>query len=407
MIRLPAIFALLLIPIPVSAQETVSDYLLTAFEDSEVTGYQNQIDFIRPQNYRIPVLDELELRVGNDELIYEDLQYAVRVRPSNPWLIRRNKAFFNATREELSARKRLEFKQALQVRYEQALSFFEARELQNSTQSQLDLLREQTNIFQENPESSLFDAKDFVEAKLDMVEDIEQLNDLMIDVDRARRTISLTLGNRSFEWNEFELITISTIDSLSNEIARSVSPSAEVDYLTKRAEVARQEVRKEKADFDIGFVQAEYFPFTNRDSEFGFAAGITIPIFRNNKPQIAERKLDQLDLESELITEQKRDSVNKVVELEYLKSTITHYELLEDEVNKLGLEELKSNLSKSSDFNPIVITELEIASLRLRELLIESKYRVLEQFIDFIFAFDAPIQQPLTNYLSNKLVRIQ
>ena len=41
------------------------------------------------------------------------------------------------------------------------------------------------------------------------------------------------------------------------------------------------------------------------------------------------------------------------------------------------------------------------------ERLIDAKYRVIDQFIDFLFTFDAPNKQPLVNYLSKSLEQIQ
>lgn len=407
MIRIYTLLILLCLPLKSLGQETISDYLLTAFEDPEVTSFDAQKDFMRPENFRLPVIDELELRIGNDELLYEDLQYQVRIRPSNPWLIRRNNAFFNATRLQLSARKQLEFKEALKDRYETALSFLSNSKQLSLAKEQLKLADQLTSVFEDYPESDLFDANDFVDAKLNMVDEIGQVNEEMLRVDRTGRLISLTLGNSDFDWADFKLISIEVIDSLSNQIIHSRYTPADLNYIASQIEVARQEVRKEKADFDIGFIQGEYFPFTNRDSEFGFAAGINIPIFRKNKPQIAERRLDEIELKNDLLAQEYRDSVNKVLEFEYLKSVIAQHRLLEGEIEKLGLSELQKDLNRSRDFDPVTAIELEMATLKLRKMIIESRFRVIEQFIDFIFSFDIPNQQPLINYLSQNLDRIK
>ena len=390
-----------------SAQVTVSDFLLTAFEDSDVTGYDNQISFIKGRNYRIPWIDEVELRIGNDELIYEDVQYAFRLRPSNPWLVRRNNALFNATRKELTARQSIEFKDALVSRYEQTLRFLYLKESLFYSNQQLELNRKLADIFQQNPESGLFDPKDFVDAKLDVVNEIEQMDDLRLSFTKNQLEISSILGNSEYNWDGFSLIEIAQIDSISNHIAQVSLPSTEYKYILAQQEVARQETRKEKADFDIGFIQGEYFPFTNRDSEFGFCAGITIPIFKKNKPQIAERTLDELELKSDLAQQQSRDSVAKLIDFEYLKSTISHFQRLQDEVETLGLQELRQTLMQSEDYDPITLIKLEIAISKLNERLIDAKYRVIDQFIDFLFTFDAPNKQPLVNYLSKSLEQIQ
>ena len=282
------------------AQETVPDYLLTAFEDRNLQRYDAQQTFLTPRNYRLPLIDELELRAGNDELIYEDLQYAVRIRPANPWKVRRNNAFFNATKKELSLRKELEFKENLLSRYEDVLDYFFEQESYNLVLKQTSLTTQKATIFQQNMESDLFDAREFAETKIDQVEKLEALDDVLTEWNKVRKNISVIFGVSDFSWTEFESISVSTIDSLASVLAQTSISSKELELIAQRIEVARQEVRVEKADFDIGYIQGEYFPFTNRDSEIGYSVGITIPIFQNNRAQIAERRLDEIELRSEL-----------------------------------------------------------------------------------------------------------
>ncbi len=389
------------------AQETVSDYLLTAFEDLNLKQYDAQRNFLSPRNYRLPIIDELEVRAGNDELIYEDLQYAVRIRPGNPWKIRRNNAFFNATKKELSLRKELEFKENLLSRYEDVLEYFFEQELYELTLKQSSLTAQKATILQENMESDLFDARDFAETKIDQVEKIEALDDVLTEWNQIRQAISITFGVPDFDWNSFKLISVSTIDSLANELANSSIGSQELDLISQRIEVARQEVRVEKADFDIGFIQGEYFPFTNRDSEIGYSVGITIPIFRNNRAQIAERKLDEIELRSEFENEQLRDSVNRILEFEYLKNLIIHHNQIVQQTEEIDLENLVQNLARVEDYDPIAILGMKEGILKLEEVLLKSKQRVLEQYLEFLFTFDLLTQQPLVNYLSENIDSIE
>ncbi|MBO6522402.1 MAG: hypothetical protein JJ971_01130 [Balneolaceae bacterium] len=390
-----------------SAQETVSDYLLTAFEDLNLQQYDAQRDFLSPRNYRLPIIDELELRAGNDELNYEDLQYAVRIRPGNPWKIRRNNAFFNATKKELSLRKELEFKENLLSRYEDVLDYLFEQQFYELVLKQSSLTSQKATIFQQNMESDLFDARDFAETKIDQVEKLESLDDVLTEWNQIRKTISVIFGVSDFDWSTFELISVSTIDSLATELANSSINSKELELIAQRIEVARQEVRVEKADFDIGYIQGEYFPFTNRDSEIGYSVGITIPIFQNNRAQIAERKLDEIELRNEFESEQFQDSVNRVLEYEYLKNLIAHHNQIVQQTEEIDLEHLVQNLARVEDYDPIAILEMKEGILKLEEVLLKSKQRVIEQYLEFLFTFDVLTYQPLINYLSEDLEPIE
>lgn len=399
--------ALFLSVTSLSAQETVSDYLLTAFEDLNLQRYDAQRNFLSPQNYRLPIIDELELRAGNDELDYEDLQYAVRIRPGNPWKIRRNKAFFNATKKELSLRKEVEFKENLLSRYENVLDYLFEQQFYELVLRQSSLTTQMATIFQQNLESDLFDARDFAETKIDQVEKLEILDDALTEWNRIRKTISVILGISDFDWANFELVSVSTIDSMATKLANSSINSKELELIAQRIEVARQEVRVEKADFDIGYIQGEYFPFTNRDSEIGYSVGITIPIFQNNRAQIAERRLDEIELRNEFESEQFQDSVNRVLEYEYLKNLIAHHNQIVNQTEEIDLENLVQNLARVEDYDPIAILEMKEGILKLEEVLLKSKQRVIEQYLEFLFTFNVLTQQPLINYLSENLEPIK
>tara|TARA_R110000868_G_scaffold259361_3_gene517193 strand:+ start:23664 stop:24902 length:1239 start_codon:yes stop_codon:yes gene_type:complete len=396
-----------LVTLSINAQETVSDFLLTAFEDRSLLAYDAQTKFLKPSNYRIPIIDELEIRAGNDEQTYEDLQYAFRVRPSNPWKIRRNNALFNATKKELSIRRQIEFKENLSERYELLATYYFEKKLFDLISQQQLLASKKASIFQNNMESDLFDARDFAEAKLDQIEGLESMDEALVQWNQTQQRVYTILGTSTFNWSSFDLISVEHIDSVSSIIVNSALSSVELELITQRIEVARQEVRLEKADFDIGYVQAEYFPFTNRDTEIGYSIGFTIPIFRNNRPQIAERKLDEIELKNEFKSEEHQDSVKKILEYEHLKNLLLHHKMILEKVDEIDLESLASNLARIEDYDPIAILDLEEGILKLDEILLKSEKRVIEQYLEFLFTFDVIIDQPLINYLSDSLEYLQ
>lgn len=388
-------------------QNSVSDFLLTAFEDGNLTEYSRKMDFITPRNTQIPVIDELEMRMSNDELTYKDLSYQLRLRPANPWQIRRNNALFNATRKELGLQQQLEFKNNLMRRYKLLLDYFEQTELVDLYQNKQRLAVQRTHLFLESFDSDIFDARDFSKAKLDEVEELGSLNEAMSLLLYIRQEITLVLGVEP-SWADFPLVEAVQVDSIAAMVVNAAFPSIELEYLKQRYNVAVAESQLEKADFDIGFIQAEYAPFLNNEnSEIGYSAGINIPIFRKNKPQIAERMLDEIERKERLGYETTVDSVNKALEYGYLLSLSEHHKVLRNEIERLKIDELFTALAQSENNNPIAILELQFANFDVQELLIESKYELLKQYLDFLYVYDAIIQQPLRNFLSSQLTSIE
>lgn len=395
-------------PVFVPAQTTVSDFLLTAFEDVSIHELDSQLDYITKKNTRIPVVDEVEVRMSNDERTYEDARYQLRLRPSNPWRIRRNNALFNARKEELSAEKRLLYKKNLMERYELALDYFEQHELSRLNWEKMELALKKTAIFVENTTSDLFNARDFAKSKVGQVELLQELNAIQTQANSTRQEIIIRMRETDLDWQNFALIDVDAIDSLSAVISKGTFSSAELEFLAKRFETARRETELEKADFDIGFVQAEYAPFIDADkTSLGFSVGITVPIFRKNKPKIAERMLDQIRREEILDAETQIDSIEKAIEYGFLVNLTKQHFTLIDDINKLNLDTLSINLARSENYDPIAIIELQEAALLLDEMVIKSRFLVLKQYLDFLFAYDAILNKPLTNYLSKGLSSLQ
>lgn len=390
-----------------NAQSSVSDFILTAFEDINTQGYDESLKFLSPRNYRLPIVEDLELRFGNNEFTHQDQQYALRFRPGNPWRIRRNNALFNATRKELTIRKKLQYKENLEDRYELASEYLIESQLFEINQKHYSIIAKGVEILGTNMESSLFDAKDYVDAKLDQVDALSKQEDARISMMRFEKEIIAILQQPEFDWSSSPMISVSTIDNLADNIISNTVSSLELDLITQRIDVAKKELRLEKADFNLGFIQTEYFPYRNKSSDYGVSFGVSIPLFKSNKNQIAERRLDEIELKNDLNVEQYQDSVQRIIEYEYLKNLITQHQILIDNIAQLDLDKLSKNLSQIEDNNPLTLLKLQEGSLKLKELQAKSYKRIIDQYLEFLSRFNALSQLPLTNYLSENLDRLE
>ena len=392
----------------ISAQQSPSDYLLTAFEAGNTQALEAQLVFLSPNPYRLPLAEEIELRYSNNENTLEDARYRLRLRPNNPWKIRRNNALFNALEKELSIEQQLIFKENLYDRYHTLLEYIFASKKTALLEQRYQLVSKKLALFRENPQAELFDARDFVDAKLETVERLEEWEEANNEFINIQREIQLTLNSTDLEWQKFELISTDQIIELSKQLLAESLPSTELQLLQQRIEVAKIETSKERADFDIGFVEARIAPnLQNDDNELGFAFGITIPIFRDNKDQIAERILDEIELREEYSDEASKDSVMKVLEFQFLQVQLSQHQKLKESVRKTNVDVLGDNLARSEAYNPIALLELEEGKLKLEQLLMRSQERVLEQFVEVLFIYDAMLSKPLTNYLHKDLEIIE
>tara|TARA_R110002096_G_scaffold97694_19_gene217819 strand:- start:21334 stop:22575 length:1242 start_codon:yes stop_codon:yes gene_type:complete len=389
------------------SQESFNDFLLTAFEDINLQQFDAQMNFLKKSNYSIPIIDRLEIRGGNNEFTKEDQQYAFRIRPSNPWKIRRNNALFNATKKELSIHKKLQFAENLQERYEIALDYLLEKELAEIREERFNIIKQRAQILGSNQQSNLFDPKDFVEAKLDQIESLNSIEEANSSKLYLEQQIALILQTTSFNWDNEGLISVLQIQDHSTSIAQNVLPSTELELIAQQVEVAKHEVRVEKADFNIGFFQTEYFPFRDKNSDYGISVGLTIPLFKPNKNKIAERKLDEIELQNEYFTQQYTDSVNRILNFQYLQQMIAQHQMLEKQIDELDLDSAIDNINRIEDNNPLSLLDLKEGILKLEEVRLKSSKNILEQYLEFLKAFDALGSLPLINHLSSSLAPLK
>lgn len=385
------------------AQESLDDFILTAFEDLNLQQYESQIQFLTKRTYSLPLIDKLEARFDNDDLTREDQEYALRLKPTNPWKIRRNNALFNASKLELQAEKKILVNENLYRRYELALGYLIEKEAKIIAYAKLNIINQMATIFSENQQSVLFDPKNYVGIKLKQIDVLSTISEIKQASNFYTQHISTILQTNQFNWDNTELISVDKIESHAEDIINGQLSSSEAQLLASKVDVAKKEVRLANSDFDIGFFQTKYIPYSTSGSNFGVTFGINIPLFKSNKPKIAERKLGEIALSNELVNTQHSDSLNRAVNYQYLLQLIEQHYMLEEQIDLLDLDSIIKNLSLIQDNNPISYLELKEGILKLDELRFKSKKAVLEQYLEFLVAFDALAAQPLINHLSNQL----
>ncbi len=392
----------------VDAQSSPNDFLLTAFEDPTLIEYQKKFNYLQKKNYRLPLGDELEFRYGNNEQTLEEARYQIRIRPTNPWKIRRTNALYNAQKEAISLRESIEFKEALVERYSLMIQYFIAQKQTKLSKATLSLAKNKIQLFEKSIESDLFNAQNYVNAKLDMIEMLERYDNHKLIEEGFIQNITFILATDNLNWSDFNLISSIEIKNVMNEILLSSFSNSELTYLMKEFEIAKLETLVEKADFDIGFFQAEYAPFKNNgDNEFGISFGITVPIFKNNKDQIADRILNEIEWYSDLNAESYKDSLGKTMSFNVLSNYLAYHDILLTEMEKMNIKELSDKLASSEDFDPFITLKMEEGKLKLEQLVLRSTKRLLEYYLDFLYSHDVLQQMPLKNYLSNDLISIE
>ncbi|MFM7327381.1 MAG: hypothetical protein ACKO3B_01470, partial [Bacteroidota bacterium] len=136
MSRLFSVLLILLSVVIATAQQMgIGEFLRSARTDLAVTGFDRQLDWFEEKRYRLPWVNELELRTQNNVMLWGRQQYRMRLDFANPFEVRNNNRYFESQQELKSIRKTLVYRQALKDRYLMAVRWIALNE-------RLTLLRE-------------------------------------------------------------------------------------------------------------------------------------------------------------------------------------------------------------------------------------------------------------------------
>lgn len=387
------------------AQVTISEFIKSATQDPEVKTFTEQKRFLEQKTYTLPFLQRLELRTQNRELLANQQEYAIRVTPSNPWEVRNNNRYFREYRNFLGLEGEFILKLALQGRYVKVIEAIYLDDMTRLNSGLIQLASDQLTVLEKQMGSSFFDADEYVDLqikKLDQESELEELKFLLADEKLSIARVYQQAFNKSIDWNVNEILSPEQIFKVVDSLDEQALQSRVVTYQQQKIRLAEHEYALERANINIGFLQAE---FDNRRVEqnrtpFNISGGITIPIFNPNKGDMAKRKLDVIDANFDLEETQSEEKVDKMILHQRIGFLYNRYQTMQEKIKELKDGNVVGTLQTLKGGDPLVrikfaqsIVKLEIVSSKIRR-------DMLIAYVEYLFAADYLQQQPLLNYIS-------
>lgn len=391
-----------------SAQVTIGEFVKSANEDPEVKTFAEQSRYLEQRTYRLPFLQRLEFRTQNRELLRNQQEYALRITPSNPWEVRNNNRYFEAYRNSLGFEKEFLLKTALYDRYCKAISLLYLTELGNKKQLLIESKANQISILEKQMGSSFFDADQYVDLQLEKLDEegeLEEVQFLTTDERFSITRIYQSAFNKSINWKFEDVISAARIKSVTDSLSSIAIQSRLIAYQRQKIELADREYSLEKANLNVGFLQAE---FDNRRVEqnrtpINISGGITIPIFNPNKGDMTKRKLEAIDATFDLEEAQAEDKIDKMILQERINFYYERYSRLQEKITALKKDDVPATLQTLKGGDPAVRLKFSESIVKLEIILAKIRRDMLYAYIDFLSTSDFLQQNPMRNFLSPNL----
>ena len=401
------IFWFLFFPSILSAQVSMDDFLWSAIDAPAIQVFDEQDDYLESNPYRLSVMREMEFRTESNQLDTERQDYALRLKPTNPWEAKRNKQYFQTYQETLRLDRQRELKKILKSHYEAIIDMAYLKERKQLKEEDLELTNMLIKIIEAQRFSDFFDANDYAELKISQVEKLVSLEELFLEEDAQSNKIEVlypAVKGRTVSWSFSDLISIESVNRMI-ENQRIVSEAGEVAYRQKRLELAQSELALEKSNINLGFLQAQYqqFRIEQDRSPWSIGLGLTIPIFNPNKGAMTKRKLEMIKAKGDLIDVSHKQKEEVTLMKKRVTTLSRRYNELQNQLDSLNIDNIASNLKEIDNNNPYSVVRLKRSLIKSKSIAALLKKEIYQAYIDYLENAEILQQQPFKNYLSPNL----
>ena len=383
------------------------DFLRATLEAPAIQVFDQQDIYLESNPYRLSLLRELEFRTESNQIDTERQDYALRLQPANPWEVKRNKEYFQTYQEVLQLDRQRELKKLLKTHYEAIIDWAYIKEQKKLKEEEQELERTLIKILEAQRFSDFFDADDYTQLKIDQVEKIVALEELYFEEETQRSKIEVLYPpaqNQTISWSLSELISIDEIEQVI-ENYHSAAEFGEVAYRQKQVELTQSEWALEKADINIGFLQAQYqqIRIEQDRSPWSIGMGVTIPISNPNKGNMTKRRLEMIKTEGNLTEAKHEQQTGLALMKKKVKTLTTRYNNLQNQLDSLNIDALASNLLEIKSSNPITAVRLKSSLIKSRSIAAFLQKEIYQAYIEYLWYAEMLQPQPLKNHLSPDL----
>ena len=395
----------LLLPYLVSAQVSMDDFLLAAWNEPALQSFANQDDYLNTNPYRLAPIRRLEFRTESNQLDRTRQDYALRLNPASPWEMKYTNQYFKTYQELLQLDRDRVLKESLQARYQVIIGWLYFEEIKQLKEEDTRTTEKLIQILEAQRNSAFFDAKDYVELKLDQVEKSIEVEETRFEIDNQRRRVEALYEQarlKKISWSVADVLSIDQVNKVVDSIAAHTPAAGEVAYREKKIDLFNSEWKLEKSNINVGYLQTKYenFRIDQNRRPWSVSLGVTIPVFNPNKANMAKRKLEALEAEGELTQAKSERQAGREMQQAKIESLIKRYRDVTRLMESLKVDELATTLQQIKDSNPMSTVRLQSNLIKSKTMAARLKQEIYLSYIEYLSFSEVLQQRPLINFLS-------
>lgn len=388
---------------------TTSEILASAKNQYLLTLQQKRVDFLKKNNPKLPLMDELEFRTETNDFQISEQEYALRARFHTKDQ-QKAQANFNQARIELkSIEEQLLLSELLKERYLGIMEALYFKQLLEAKNEEKLILEDRLSVLKKSVQLPKFDILDLIDAE-------DELHNAERDIVRLENSITenetkiLRWTNQlgTLQENDLQFIDIEQV----MELVRSMpeEPSTSHASLVKRnlnvtLASREQAVRRAREENTWEFFQARIGGTDDNGfrQNFTLGLGFRIPVRNQQADDLNALEYEKIDErakyeELQLALKNRMGQIRTEIENQYRL-----YQLLENQLKDNQAEEVLKQYQKIAGASPLAMLKLKgnHFAKELEQFRIEQDiYRL---YIELLDASGKMMELPLRNYLMASL----
>ena len=169
------------------------------------------------------------------------------------------------------------------------------------------------------------------------------------------------------------------------------------------AQLAVQEIQIEqdieRVNFDVGFIQTEYFPNRTNKSLVGISAGISLPLFQRDRAELMDLSIEEKERSLELLDEQKQYTLEQYYWKSHVLLLLEKYIELQHLYAQMNLQEMQQTLQTLDDYEPLKGLEWQEMQLDWKEIDQQWYIELVKSYIGYLSSTGLLSKEPMIDWL--------
>ena len=380
-------------------------FIRFSLEHQSIQTFQEQATLLNPSKARPALLEEIEFRISNDEFQPQGQRYDLRFRPTNPLIRKKTEKLYQNRKLQLQVDASKALEEEVFERYELIINWIETQQALSLVDERISLNQQRITWLKQYPGADFFDAENFTEAHADVLKLWSEKTDLELKLEYLYGTIRSKMGDDAFGefiilWEQGNNVHAEDIQAkILNPVNESLSQPLQV-YLAQLAVQETQiEQDIERVNFDVGFIQTEYFPNRTNKSLVGISAGISLPLFQRDRAELMDLSIEEKERSQELLNEQKKYTLEQYYWKSHVQLLLEKYIELQHLYSQMNLQEMQQTLQTLDDYEPLKGLEWQEMQLDWKEIDQQWYVELVKSYIGYLSSTGLLSKEPMIDWL--------